>query len=148
MIVPEGKVWAPLCGAPLLVSRSQHQEESVHVRQEWSSKFCWSDNLRGQFLPCRHVESSTGQSELFAAAVSGSRHHFFIIVHFSVFLAPPTLFNQVECCRVFPFFSSSSRLFCSGCLFNPSIHSSLSLYSFHRIAAEQSSRLAKYRSLR
>lgn len=60
--------------------------------------------LSGQFLPCRHVESSTGQSELFAAAVSGSRCHFFIIVHFSILLAPPTLFNQVECCRVLPFF--------------------------------------------
>lgn len=76
----------------------------MHVRQEWSSKFCWSDNLSGQFLPCGRVESSTGQSELFAAAVSGSRRHFFIIVHFSVLLAPPTLFNQVECCRVLPFF--------------------------------------------
>lgn len=148
MIVPEGKVSAPLCGAPQLVSRSQHQEESLHVRQEWSSRFCWSDNLSGQFLPRWHVESSAGQSELFAAAVSGSRRHFFVIVRFSVLLAPLTLFDQVECCRVLPFFSSSSRLFCSGCLSNPSIHSSLSLYSFHRIAAEQSSRLAKYRSLR
>lgn len=78
-----------------------------------------------------------------------------------------TLFKQVEyCIKWFHkchfssedfFFSSFSFFFpvlslspCSWCLclFNPSFHTSLSLYSFFRIAAEQSSRLAKYRSLR
>ena len=46
-------------------------------------------------------------------------------------------------------FSSFFLLSCSPLsLSNPSVHTLLSLYSSFRIAAEQSSRLAKYRSLR